>query len=894
VNQATQDANSRAGGGFAARQPLFASLLLTVLCGAAYAQSASTQAGTAPEAAQALEPIAVTGTLIRSADRVGFNQVQVIQAADIADSGATTVSEFLRELAVNSASSWGDDFAYGATGGAGIALRGLSEKYTLVLVDGQRAAPFAEPSNGTDSFVDLNSIPLGAIQRIEVVKTGAVSQYGSDAIAGVVNIITKKNVTGLELGAGYGQAVGATERTRKLDVIGGWGDLARDRFNVTATGSFFLQDGYTLADRSLTQGQNYSNLQYGVNTQGADYWEPNGVGNGGAALSPCPSGGSVASGATILNGPGSGSVCAVNTADGTSLHPHEQRVNGKIHATFAATDDVQAFADFWDSHNVTITRQGFNSIGDGTEGYDLQNVSIFQVSNVVPASNPYNPYGVAAPLTYTFLGQPQILTTTSNFYRASAGAEGSLRFADAGEWTWSASVSRSLSSVGNFESGLLSVAGLQNILANGVFDFANPSATPAGLQGLYSNDQDSATYRLDTFDASAATSNLARLPAGDVGLGAGVQFRREGEFESDFSNQAAGLAVPFFLQAINGQRNVAAVYYQLNVPVLSTLSFTQSSRYDHYSDFGSAFSPRFALRLQPVKSITTYASYSRGFRAPTLAENSQSNSSGIQQAIDPYSPVNSTTPQAYPVLVRGNPDLSPEHTRNYNLGLEFSPDARTSVGLDWYKVTIENVIGTGSLQALVDANNPSIVVRNANGTIAYVNFDFENLNTLDTDGIELTFRKRFSSTVGEFTAFGDVADVLHFRQTAGGVTQDFAGNDGAINTPFGASFPHVRGNVGLKWDYQGFATTATLLYTGPYEQTQEPGAASTPSFTQLNLVEAYTGWKNWTVSGTIKNAFNRQPPYYPLWLYFPTHAPFDQSLYSDEGRYLELDVRYRF
>jgi iron complex outermembrane receptor protein len=138
-----------------------------------------------------LAPIEVTGSLIRSTDRVTFNQVQVVTAQDIEASGEVTVADYLRDLAVNSASSWADNFAYGATGGAGIALRGLSEKYTLVLVDGIRVAPYGFPSNGTDTFVDLNSLPITAIERIEVVKTGAVSQYGSDAIAGVVNIITR-------------------------------------------------------------------------------------------------------------------------------------------------------------------------------------------------------------------------------------------------------------------------------------------------------------------------------------------------------------------------------------------------------------------------------------------------------------------------------------------------------------------------------------------------------------------------------------------------------------------------------------------------------------------------------------------------------------------------------
>jgi iron complex outermembrane recepter protein len=869
-------------------------LPLTVL---AIALTSAVSAQQAPSANgsndQELEPIIVTGTLIRSSDKVGFNQVQVITAADIQATGTTTVQDFLRSIAVNSASSWGDDFAYGAYGGSGIALRGLSEKYTLVLVDGQRAAPYAEPSNGTDAFVDLNSIPLNAIERIEVVKTGAVSQYGSDAVAGVVNIITKKNIQGLEVAVAYGAADGNTEGTKKFDLSGGFGDLHTDRYNVTASASYFKQDGYTTADRSNTSAQDYSSLPNGFITRGADYWEPNGAGNGGAALSPCPSGG-YSTAATILNGPGSGTACAVNTANGTSLHPDEKRINGRIRGTFALSDDVEAYADLWDSHNTTVTAQGYNGIGDSLEAYNLQNFSISQVSNVVAASNPYNPYGKATPLTYTFLGQPQVLTTTGDFYRLSAGLNGKLRTGSTVDWDWTASLSQSESSVSNSESGLLSVADIANILDNGVFDFANPGATPNGLAGLYTGDQNSANFKLRTLDLSAATTSIGRLPAGDIGLGIGAQYRRENQVEYDYPNQASALAVPFFLQSIDGQRNVSAVYYQLNIPILHGLTLSQSSRYDHYSDFGSAFSPRFALRFQPVQSFTAYASYIRGFRAPTFAENAQANSSGIQQAIDPYSPVNSTTPQAYPVLLRGNPNLQAEHTHNYSVGAQFTPVARTIIGIDWYRVTIDSVIGTGSVQALIDANNPSVVVRNANGTIAYVNFDFQNLNQLDTDGIETTLRQDIPVPLGTLTLSADAAYVAHFRQTSGGVTQDFAGNDGAINTPFGASFPHWKGNANLNWVTGPFSTTLTLLYTGAYEQTQEGPTERTPSFSQLNLTGSYTGVRNLAISATIKNLANRTPPYYPLWLYFPTHVPFDQSLYSDEGRYVEIGAKYRF
>jgi iron complex outermembrane recepter protein len=858
----------------------------------AQAQQPTNQAGAPDEAS--LPAIEVTGSLIRSTDRINFNQVQVVTDSDIAASGAVTVADYLRETAVNSANSWGDDFAYGATGGSGIALRGLSEKYTLVLVDGVRVAPYGFPSNGTDTFVDLNSIPVNAIERIEIVKTGAVSQYGSDAIGGVVNIITKKNFHGLEISASYGDATSGGEATRKFGIIGGFGDLDNDRYNVTASANYFLQNGYTLADRSNTRAEDYTNQPSGALTKGADYWEPNGVGNGGAAMNPCPSGGSLVDAGSLLSGPGTGTACAVNTADGLSLHPHEERIGGKIHATFKVSDDVEAFADLWDSRNTTITQQGYNGINDSTTAYKYDPLTggITQVSNVVPASNPYNPYGAATPLTYTFLGEPQILTTTSNFYRVAAGLDGNFKTASLGDWSWAATISHSQSTVDNSQTGVESVAGLNNILANGVFDFANPGATPNGLSGLYVDDQNEAISKLDTVDVSASTTNLFRLPAGDVGFGAGAQFLRESDYVTDYTLQSQALAVPFYLQSIDGQRNVAAAYYQVNVPLFSMLTFSQSSRYDHYSDFGSAFSPRFALRFKPFAALTTYASYSRGFRAPTLAETSQKNSSGVQTASDPYSPTEPNVQENYPVLVGGNPNLRPEKTQNYNVGFEWEPDSRTAVGLDWYRIIIKNAIGTGNIQAIINANDPSVVVRNPNGTIAYVNFDYMNLNSLTTEGFEINGRQSFATDVGTFTLSGNWAWVWNFNQTSGGTTVDFAGNDGAIDTPYGASFPRWKGNTSAGWSFDQFNTVLTYYFTGPYLLTQESGRV--PAFGQVNLNESYTGFKDWTIYGTVSNLLNREPPYDPLWLEFPTHTPYDPSLYNNEGRYIEIGAKYRF
>lgn len=836
------------------------------------AQTAPADAGDAQ-----LQVVEVTGSLIRSTDRNEFNQVQVISAEDLAQHGEATVADFLRDLTVNSASSWADNFAYGAWGGSGIALRGLSEKYTLVLVDGVRVAPYGWPSNGSDSFVDLNSLPANMIERIEVVKTGAVSQYGSDAIGGVINIITRKNYQGLEADVSYGDATHGGEPTRKFSLLGGLGDLQQDHYNFTATASYFLQGGYTLAERANTRDQTYGGAFSGA----ADYWNPGG-GSAGAALGPCPTGTQLANASALMFGPGSGTACAVNTAGAMSLHPHEERFQASANLTVRLTDDIDETLQLWDSRNITTGYQS-NSSNEGYAGY----------SGVVPASNTYNPYGVATPLTYTFLGEPLGLTVRSNFYRALIGLQGGFNTQAFGEWDWKASVSHSQSTVDNYASGLINLADAANIFDNPVFDFANPSQTPAGLDGLYANDSNQAISKLDTVDLSASTTNLFQLPAGGVGAGVGAQVLRQSQVATNYPLQAAGLVSPVYLQAIDGQRNVEALYYQVNIPLLSTLTFSQSSRYDHYSDFGSAFSPRFALSFKPVSDVNTYFSYSRGFRAPTLAETSQAEATGIQSATDPYS----ATPNAQlgvPVVLGGNPDLKAEHTQNYNVGAQWQPAQTTALGLDLYRIEIHDVVGTPNIQALIDSNDPGIVVRNAAGEILYVNMTNENLNSLVTDGLELTAHHALRTAAGTFTLSADWAYVRKFTQTSYGTSVDFAGNDLAMDTPYGASFPRWKGNTTLDWNWHDFDTALTYLYTGPYLEEIAENGAHIPSYGQYNLTASYSGFRNLTIYGKIVNLTDRYPPFDSVFLNFPLQPPYDPSLYNDEGRYVEVGLKYKF
>ncbi|CAM2142908.1 iron complex outermembrane recepter protein [Pararobbsia alpina] len=865
-------------------------LLSAAFVPVAFAQTAPTDAGTANPDATKLERVEITGSLIKKADKTGNTTVQSVSAKEIEDSGYTTVGDFLRGTSANDASSWGQTTMNGtAPGGAGIALRGLSEKYTLVLVDGQRVANYALAVNFTDTFFDVNTIPLNIVDHIDIVKTGAVSQYGSDAIAGVVNIITKKNYHGLEITSDLGKAQHPGDATGTFGILGGFGDLNADRYNITAAASYYRDTGSRLSDRDMSSSSDFSRFPGGMaqptgpNQQ--NFWQTSPTTT--QALSPCPPG---------AIGTSDSTVCNYNTQHNYSLIPETTRLNAKIHGLFKVTDDVQAYADFWVSRNETVQYSGIASATGISNVFNLVPGQLTPLNNTVPAGNPYNPFGVDTPINYSFLNDQTAVDTVSTYWKASTGVKGSFSVPKFGDWDWDVQYGHSQSVVSSTYENTLNVNAWESALANGTLNFSNP-VYPAGL---FEDDNQSAISKLDSVTATTSTTNLFTLPAGDVGFGVGTEFRHETDIINPTTLANQGITAPARIQSVDGERNIAAVYYQFDIPLIKNLTFTQSGRYDHYSDFGGAFSPNFALRYQPVSMLTTYASYGRGFRAPTAVENSQATFISHQTLSDKNAPGGAQSIFASEYNA-GNPNLQPEHTKNYNIGFALSPDSTTDFGAAFYKVKIDGVIGTTDPQALLDANDPSTVIRNADGSLRYINMQFQNLGSLDTDGFDFDFRKSLSTGFGTFTLAGDWAYVWHFKltQPGGGGTQDFAGNNGALNQPFGASNPRWKGNTSLTWDYAKFTTTLTWQYTGPYsniiaDQIGLGGTGSVASYSQFNLFTSYRGFKNWTIYAGIDNLFDKAPPFDPVWTLNPDLTGYDQSLYTNLGRFFQIGATYRF
>jgi iron complex outermembrane receptor protein len=278
-----------------------------------------------------------------------------------------------------------------------------------------------------------------------------------------------------------------------------------------------------------------------------------------------------------------------------------------------------------------------------------------------------------------------------------------------------------------------------------------------------------------------------------------------------------------------------------------------------------------------------YGSYNRGFRAPTFVEDSRSQTLGIQSL-----PTGTVT-----TITSGNPDLQPERTKNYNIGFQLSPTRTTDVGLDWYKIRIDKVIG--------EALTPAQVVTNpATGQTLYEVFPYQNLGYLDTNGFEGTFRQSLPTKIGTFTLSADWAYVDAFDLGTPGGKVNGAGNNFTITQPFGGSFPRWKGNTTLDWAYHQFNAALTWQFTGPYAQTlgdQAPNAPSDKvgSYSQFNLMMTYTGIKHWTIYGGMNNIFNRTPPFDPIWANNALdQTGYDQSLYSFVGRFAQIGATYKF
>lgn len=707
---------------------------------------------------QKVEKIDVTGSNIKRVDAEGPAPVQIITRQDIERSGQTTVGEVLRNLPINSAASYDDNFTGSfARGSSGVSLRGLGQKSTLTLINGRRMAnnPFAQ--NLQDTFVDLNSIPLAAIDRIEVLKDGASAIYGSDAIAGVVNIILRKDFSGLELGTGYGKSSHKDGAEKRASIAGGWGEAGKDKYNVLGVLDYFERDTTWARDRDFSSTSDQRRYQGG--TDGRSTLSNPGnyarVAGFPAPFAPtripfstCPAERRVAINGVVQ--------CVENTNVFNTLIPETKRLGLFSRLTYDVSSNLSGFFEVGFNKTETFTQSApfstpANQIGPGVAR---------QINARLPVGNPNNPYSVPVDVRYRFddVGPRQIFNDTEA-RRFVAGLKGT-----AGTWDWESGVLYANSYSTQDDRNGISVTGLLAVIADGSYNFLNPSANTAAtynrLKAEYQRRGDSTIKQWD----AKATSELMQLPGGPLAVAIGVETRKESLDDIADDILIKGDVLGRSSSRAKGSRTLTSGYAEFNVPVVKNLELQLAGRTDRYSDFGSSSTPKVAFRWTPVRELLFRGSYAKGFRAPNLVEAGDSAAFAFNTVVDTrrcainvaYCPT-----VGAPAIISAGHGLKPEKSDSRSIGFVWDINKDVSVAIDGFDIAQKRLISTEGAQAILNLEttdpvyaarvlrapaDATDIARGAPGNIIGVLNQFVNLTELRTKGYDVDLRWRIHST----------------------------------------------------------------------------------------------------------------------------------------------------
>ena len=628
------------------------------------------------------EEIVVTGSLLRQTDAATPSPVTTITAANLDARGINTVQGAIQSLASNNGPALTNSFTANgafAGGASAVSLRGLSTNSTLVLFDGLRAAYYPLADDATRNFVDLNTIPDDIVDRIEVLRDGASSSYGADAIAGVVNIITKRSFNGISGRAEAGISQDGVAANQRLTLTAGTGDLDAKGYNAYVSGFLFRSEA--VYNRDLPYPFN-SDDQRGVGTGG-----PNGQVNGLDANGALGNNGAVAganffvrpaNGATAvagsryqlltpgcLNGtpytttaadralPNNGTVAnVVCQQDYTNQYgvvsPNIERFGGSARFTTKLGDTHEAYLEVnfqQSSSNYTglpSTIRGNAPAGILFPQYSTASAAALYAPGSTPLAlpvfvcaarvncatdparrlNPNNPFAAAGQTALLLGALPDTITnnsTRNRVYRAAAGFNGTID----GGWNYRVDLTAMHTDLRRTQAGYVYIQHLLDVIADGSYNFINPSANSQATRDYLTptNRVDSSS---DLYQAQASVAKeLFDLPGGPVQLAVGGSVFYEAVNSPSANPDNNGPTQRYFtINAFgtNGNRTVSSGFGELQVPVFDQFLVNASGRYDHYSSGQSNFSPKVGAKFTPFRQLAIRGTWSKGFRIPSFGE----------------------------------------------------------------------------------------------------------------------------------------------------------------------------------------------------------------------------------------------------------------------------------
>jgi len=862
--------------------PLTVAARLACRAGALASALAGVSAVTTPALAQEAHRIEITGSAIRRLDAETALPVQILRREDIARTGVTTVEQLLQSLAavssqgsINNATGAGNS-TYGQSS---VSLRGLGEDRTLVLVNGRRLAAFA---GGNGASVNVNAIPLAAVERVEVLKDGASSLYGSDAIAGVVNFILSKNFQGIELAGTYNQPTrSGGGDSQRASIVAGFGDRAKDRFNATVSLSMHKEAALFAKDREFARTGNVppfiaaaatgqGNIEGGYNpgtgapftiaaegtignTPGRQAGFGNspgtGYGNPLAATNQCEQINMYLDPTQTTNG---NPFCTFDSNAFVGLVPKTEATALTGNFVFGLTENLEAFADVLYSKSTVTQRFQPSPLRRSFMITD----ALFSQQGVEPALliRPTNPnYALAAAYltaqggaAAALVGQTLAVTArvfdfgdrtqedTATQTRASVGLRGSLFGQD---WEVAATQNQNKLS-GTVPDGYFSQVAFARVVNAPGSDY-NPWSLTQSAAFNTALAASGAKYTGSTLDAKSESTSidarvsgdLAALPAGPLQYAAGVQAREESLLTTPSPALATGdiAGLGGSVPPVDRDRKIGSVFGELSIPIVKGLESTLAARYDKYNDVGSKSTYKASMRYQPMREVLVRGSVGTGFRAPTLIDLWQPQALGTSEQFNDDGPGGTgQTDLQVNSLTGGNPTLKPERSTQSSLGVVLQPTRDLTVGIDYFQFKVEDIIALPSAQEVVSrfrAGDPAfaglVTLTPGGNDIESIIQVLQNVGSAKARGVDLdvTYRLPLGGSRLDLGLSGTY--FIQFDQTSpGGAVSRKVGTtvEGPNGDPVLSTNAAIVDGVVLRWKHYLSATWSTGAWALTFAQ----------------------------------------------------------------------------
>lgn len=907
-----------------------------------------------PQSNAPLETIVVTGSYIRRTDTESPSPVMLLNADDILKQGFNNLADAIRSISADSSGTLTQAFSGAMAGGAsGVSLRGLSVDATLVLLDGHRLAPYPLADDGQRPFTDISSLPLGIVDRVEVLQDGASAIYGSDAIAGVVNVITKKQFTGLDLTGGIGSTYRWDGQSQRFAATFGMGDLAADGHNFYFNVEFRHQEAISQEARGsyikaldltpyggpdLRGGVINGNLPLA----GTTYTVPGQVaplvgGQAADVFYQLP-------GCTPQNLIPNSGGCAWDTNLYKKLQPRTEGVNLSAHwtQTLAGAWVNALSANFFlsqseqyrqpDAYNVGIPLVPFVWSGSKSgivNQFDTSNTQIVLPANSLDNPfNPSSPYAAAAQTFYGanyagYLGQPALFYGAltefppqhtlyyTDVYRIVDDLTGSV-----GKWDVSAAAGYVRDETHITYQGFVNVTALNAAFASGTFRVGQNANlnSRATIASLAPETHDVATSDI-AFISATASRKLFPLPGGDFAVAAGAEARIWQENNPGQPGAPEGNILMDGSFYASGSQTVQAAFVEFSAPFLNSLEMDAAARVDHYQTAGTSLTPKFGFKWKILPQLALRGTYARGFRAPGISEsgNAGTATSVAPAPVDPIRcPITglaadcSGQGSAVALLTRSNPNLRPEKSRSFTLGVIIEPTKQVNLTFDYFNIRRTNEITTApyssdnAIRTPVPAGSalPGQIIEYI---VPYINASYSLVSGVDA---ELKTAIRLGS-YGKLSLRLDVNHLIQSEQTVDGTTFHWVGTVGPTALGGSVGTPATRGSATIDWSLASLSIGTTYNYRsqmrgidesigGTCLQLTDPNPhCYVAGFGYVNVYAQYQWNSHLDVTATIANITNRLPPLDTVTYGGQNYdASLDQA--GAIGRYMEAAFHYRF